>query len=386
MNKTLQPLILCLVAVLAACGGSEEEHNVTSTVDGTTTTVIPRDQQVTSDTPSTNNDDDTIITVTQENENNGTTDSNTGSNDNPIDNNTGSGPTPPPVEEPESPPLGQSFFIALCASCHGENGEGTPNGNSLIKNWDETALRNKIDNDMPPSDPVACSGLCAQTTTDYIIDAFTPQPNNPPPPPPPNQPYAIISTPDNLTDYAPHTIALEARFTGIAGTPLIQWYLDNQQVAQGVTYDASFVLPGRHALQLVITGQDNVQVIVNEMISIMAQDHTVDECSPPIEFYAVRIGPNMVDNDCTQCHTSNGIARNSGLVFESLAVRGGLTNNYQSLARYARFPGVLLDSVAGRGHGGGERLNLGDTNSALYEDLTTFLSIEAQTPANCLVQ
>lgn len=395
MKKTFEtaglfkPVLFCLVgALITACGGSDED-NVTSTVDGTTINAVPRDQQVTDDNNGGDNTPDTTITVddnTTGGNNNGENDTgneganNDGTNDGTTGGDTGS--TPPP----EPPSLGQSFFGALCSSCHGDNGEGTPNGSSLVKMWDATALRNKIDNDMPPSGPVACSGLCAETTTEYIIDAFTPRPDDNTPPPPPPAPYAIISTPDNLTDFAPHNIALEARFSGISGTPLIQWYLDNQLVAEGVTYNANFVVPGRHVLNLVITSQDNVQLNLTENISIMGQDHVVDECSPPIEFYAIRIGPNIVEADCTLCHTENGVARNSGLVFESLAVRGGLTTNYREMASYSRTPNVLLDLAAGRGHSGGERLNLSNTNSPLYQDLLTFLNIEAETPAACLVQ
>lgn len=361
LSKSFIAGLLC--AMMTACGGSSEGD--TGAIGSGGNNSVEREQQ--------NNTD------------NGSDENETGSTGN---NTPGNSSTNDPDEtggnSPETPSLGQNFFGALCASCHGDDGEGTDRGSSLVKMWDETALRNKIDNEMPPTSPVDCSGLCAQTTTAYIMETFTPDQNDNPTTPETPEPFALISTPDNLTDFVPHSISTEARFTGISGTPLIQWYLDNQLVAEGVTYNANFVTPGQHVLALVITGQDDEQVTVTENISVMALNHTVDECSPPIEFYAVRIGPNIVEADCMLCHTENGAARNSGLVFESLAVRGGLTENYRAMASYADTPSLLLGLAGGRGHGGGERLNLGNTNNPLYQDLETFLAIEAETPAECI--
>jgi hypothetical protein len=265
-------------------------------------------------------------------------------------------------------------------------GNGPQTIPSLINYWDEQALRNKIAADMPPSSPISCSGLCAQTTTEYIREAFRPVAPVNNQPPTPQQPVALIATEDDLTNFVPHSISFEARYSGIAGSPMVQWFLDDQLVAVGNTYDVDFQLPGRRTLQMVITGQDNEQITVTEEISIMAQDIVVDECSPPMEFYAVRIGPTIVDPDCALCHRDGGQAGATGLRFESLAVRGALTNNYQNVARYARTPSIIIDAASGLGHGGGQRLNLGNANSPLRADLQTFLAIEAETPANCLPQ
>jgi mono/diheme cytochrome c family protein len=390
MKNCVRPAIFGLLTLLlVGCGSGSEDEGVAGTpsTDGGTTT-IPRDQQNTGNETDGENQEPSVTDEENDQYNTGG-----GTGDNPnddtgtnVNNNPDDNMPSPPEDEPE-PSIGESFYGFLCVSCHGLDGAGTVNAPSLIRLWDPVALQNKIASEMPPTDPIACSGLCAQTTSEYIAQTFRPADpnvNNPPPPPP--QPFALIHSEDDLTNFAPHNIALEARFTGISGTPLIQWYLDEQLEAEGINYNADFVLPGQHALQLVITGQDDVRVVVNEVISIMAEDHAVDQCSPPIEFYAVKIGPAMVDIDCDSCHRDNGPAASSGLHFERLTVRGALTNNYNALGRYADNPNTLLQIVGGNGHDAGERLNLSNTNTQLYQDLSTFLNIDAETPLACLEQ
>ena len=83
-------------------------------------------------------------------------------------------PAPDPLQL--SITAGQSRYAQLCASCHGSNGQGAPDGPSLISGSLTTfsPLRVKINNTMPLGNSSACvdsgSSTCATDITNYIIN------------------------------------------------------------------------------------------------------------------------------------------------------------------------------------------------------------------------
>jgi len=73
-------------------------------------------------------------------------------------------------------PIGYAYFNEQCASCHGENGEGTEQTPSLINcktcQQDVLTLQERIVNSMPFNDPSSCLEDCAKYTAEYILAAF----------------------------------------------------------------------------------------------------------------------------------------------------------------------------------------------------------------------
>ncbi len=79
--------------------------------------------------------------------------------------------TTPPSTAP--PPDAATRYAAMCASCHGEVGEGGL-GPRLIDTTRTTAqLTAAIDQRMPPSNPSQCRGECASSLAAYIQREFT---------------------------------------------------------------------------------------------------------------------------------------------------------------------------------------------------------------------
>lgn len=70
---------------------------------------------------------------------------------------------------------GQRQYDAQCASCHGTDGNGTPNGSSLVACATCTSLSvlaDEISRTMPIGNTTACTGSCATDTAEYILYAF----------------------------------------------------------------------------------------------------------------------------------------------------------------------------------------------------------------------
>ncbi len=91
----------------------------------------------------------------------------------------------PPDPEPPEPPSGgginvdgQSAYTNQCASCHGSNGTGTPQGPSLIacgSCQSLAVLSERIANTMPLGNSAQCTGDCAGNIAEYILQAFNDQ-------------------------------------------------------------------------------------------------------------------------------------------------------------------------------------------------------------------
>ena len=83
-------------------------------------------------------------------------------------------PAPDPLQL--SITAGQNRYAQLCASCHGNNGEGAAQGPSLSSSGFNTfsTLRVKINTTMPLGNSSACvdsgSSTCATDITNYIIN------------------------------------------------------------------------------------------------------------------------------------------------------------------------------------------------------------------------
>jgi mono/diheme cytochrome c family protein len=74
----------------------------------------------------------------------------------------------------DEPPTGEAIYQQRCASCHGNNGEGTPEEypKPLIGKSSVNQLAKLIAKTMPADDPGTCTGAEAQRVADYIYNAF----------------------------------------------------------------------------------------------------------------------------------------------------------------------------------------------------------------------
>ncbi len=66
-------------------------------------------------------------------------------------------------------------YAAMCASCHGEAGEGGLGSRLVDSPRTVAALTAIIDERMPQGNPAACSGACASSLAEYIRSRFTSQ-------------------------------------------------------------------------------------------------------------------------------------------------------------------------------------------------------------------
>ncbi|MEQ9646902.1 MAG: DUF1588 domain-containing protein [Sandaracinaceae bacterium] len=89
---------------------------------------------------------------------------------------TGLEPLRPPEREP-TPPLGDvasvERYAALCASCHGELGEGGFGPPLVDIETEERALAQLIDETMPQDAPESCKGSCADGVAHFIKTQLT---------------------------------------------------------------------------------------------------------------------------------------------------------------------------------------------------------------------
>jgi hypothetical protein len=81
---------------------------------------------------------------------------------------------PVPALADDEPPPGQAIYQQRCASCHGANGEGTPEEypKPLIGKSSVNQLATLIAKTMPADDPGSCTGAEAQLVADYVYNAF----------------------------------------------------------------------------------------------------------------------------------------------------------------------------------------------------------------------
>ncbi len=72
------------------------------------------------------------------------------------------------------PPQGRAIYRELCASCHGQDGEGVKKkyADALHGDWSIEKLTRYIDKNMPEDDPDKCVGADAAAVARYINDAF----------------------------------------------------------------------------------------------------------------------------------------------------------------------------------------------------------------------
>ena len=70
---------------------------------------------------------------------------------------------------------GRDHYNAVCSSCHGADGTGTPSGPTLIgcaTCGTIEQLASRITGTMPLADPAICAGQCATDTAEYVLAAF----------------------------------------------------------------------------------------------------------------------------------------------------------------------------------------------------------------------
>ncbi|MCB9545847.1 MAG: DUF1592 domain-containing protein [Myxococcales bacterium] len=82
---------------------------------------------------------------------------------------------PPGSDAAAPPPAGAAATYArLCAACHGPLGEGGA-GPALtgLGDRDRATLADRIARTMPPTDPTACEGACADDLAGLILDTFS---------------------------------------------------------------------------------------------------------------------------------------------------------------------------------------------------------------------
>lgn len=90
----------------------------------------------------------------------------------------GAVPTPvedagPPVDpEAASIERGKGIYPALCAGCHGQDGQGGQVGVSLNESRSFASLANRIDGSMPEGNPGACNRACAEDLARFILATF----------------------------------------------------------------------------------------------------------------------------------------------------------------------------------------------------------------------
>ncbi len=66
----------------------------------------------------------------------------------------------------------QSDYLQMCASCHGEDGQGTADNIGLTRELPIGELTALIETNMPKSDPTSCTGRCASEMADFIVNNF----------------------------------------------------------------------------------------------------------------------------------------------------------------------------------------------------------------------
>lgn len=81
----------------------------------------------------------------------------------------------PGTETPTSPEQRQARedFDTLCASCHGDQGEGASASALIDLAWEESALAEYIEDEMPYRRADRCVGQCAAGLAEYILATFT---------------------------------------------------------------------------------------------------------------------------------------------------------------------------------------------------------------------
>jgi len=77
---------------------------------------------------------------------------------------------------PKINPIGYNYYTELCSSCHGEQGQGNSNTETLVGcetcNQGISALKEHIVNFMPVNEPSSCLEDCANYTAEYILVMF----------------------------------------------------------------------------------------------------------------------------------------------------------------------------------------------------------------------
>lgn len=98
--------------------------------------------------------------------------------------------------------------------------------------------------------------------------------------------------------------------------------------------------------------------------------------------YAESVDHTIIQADCITCHTIDGVAANSSLVYLAPGIDGYLNVNFTTLRNFVNAaPGnetLVLDRATGVGHPGGQRLQTGSDSWQLLSD---FLELLAASPA-----
>lgn len=100
---------------------------------------------------------------------------------------------------------------------------------------------------------------------------------------------------------------------------------------------------------------------------------TDDECSDNADFFDQQLWPDVLQPVCGACHTPQGIARDSGMVFVSSAVPTYLDDNYDIVDEVSRLERdgislLLLKPSMQVEHGGGEVAPVGSEAYAMLEE------------------
>ncbi len=81
--------------------------------------------------------------------------------------------TRPPIDPPPPGPDGARLYAELCASCHGESGEGGLGPELIDHPGSLDALASIIEERMPQGAPERCDARCARTLASFILARFT---------------------------------------------------------------------------------------------------------------------------------------------------------------------------------------------------------------------
>ena len=94
------------------------------------------------------------------------------------------------------------------------------------------------------------------------------------------------------------------------------------------------------------------------------------------EFFNSNLSDQVVQGVCLECHSEDGLAKASALVYAPSSTSGHENTNFNLLQSYidadADNANTILEKVRGVGHGGGQQL---DAESDDYQNLVEFLGL-----------